>query len=88
MVGTSLVKGDGQVAGAVLPEAELGLAGLLVFPLGLGGHAGNEGLSEVPLCHALRGGGVVGFVGGHGLVLPGSCSVPFGMYIYHSKRLI
>jgi len=80
------VKLNGQVAGAVLPEAELGLAGLLVFPLGLGGHAGNEGLSEVPLGHALCGGGVVGFVGGHGFVLPGRCSVPFGMYIYHSTR--
>jgi len=80
------VKLNGQVAGAVLPEAELSLTGLLVFPLGLGGHAGNEGLSEVPLGHALRGGGVVGFVGGHGFVLPGRCSVPFGMYIYHSTR--
>jgi len=34
----------------------------------------------------LGGGCVVSLVGGHVLVLPGRCSVPFGMCIYHSTR--
>ena len=86
MVDTSLVKGDSQVAGAVLPEAEFRLPGLLALALGLGGHAGYKGFSEIPLGQALGGGCVVCLVGGHVLVLPGRCSVPFGMCIYHSTR--
>ena len=85
MVDTSLVKGDSQVAGAVLPEAEFRLPGLLALTLGLGGHAGYKSFSEVPLGQALGGGCVVRLVSGHVLALR-RCSLPFGMCIYHSTR--